>query len=103
MADISWSAGIAQLNNFLEEEVEDRAVACLSCDRADASRNVDLQTFAQPAISVVICGLEAVCMCTCVHIWACACVCVCVCVCVHVSTREGGMRETELERSRYSE
>ena len=47
---IAWSAGAAQLNSFVSSTLQDYGMECLLCSQPSG---VGVQSFAQPAISLV--------------------------------------------------
>jgi len=94
IADIAWSAGIAQLAGFVRDQLRALGENCLMCNSIDVQDNTIVQTFAQPTISVVyayhVCVCIHVCVgcvcacpvCLCVSMYVCVYVCLCVLVCV---------------------
>jgi len=84
IADIAWSAGIGQLAGFVGDQLRDLAVNCLMCNNLiEVQDGTIVQTFAQPAISVVCACHLCVCICVCVcPVCLCVSMYVCVCVCL---------------------
>ena len=53
LACIAWSVGTAQLSGYVSSQLKTAGMQCLQCPESAASEGVNVQNFAQPAISLV--------------------------------------------------